>query len=303
MSRRRVPAAAIATLLLASGAGAQVFRSGTDTVFLSVTVVDSKNRLVPGLTREDFQVFEDGVPQEVSTFSRDPQPIALSILLDSSTSMEPKIRTAQEAASGFVRRLGDRDVAQIIDFDSQVQVLQGFTSDRELLEAAIRHTDAGGSTSLYTAMYVALSEQRKARPKREVDVRRQAIVVLSDGDDTSSLVDYEQVLEISKQSEVSVYAIGLRSRAESPQGRYSEADFVLRTLSEQTGGRVFFVEQIAQLPAVYEQIADELANQYSIGYTSKNPRRNGAWRVIQVRVSQAGAIPRTRAGYYGPSDR
>lgn len=302
MTRRRATLAALASLLAAPLAADQVYRGGTDVVYLSVTVVDPQGHLIPGLEQESFRVLEDGIPQTITTFSRDPQPIALSILMDSSTSMEPKQRTAQEAASGFVRRLGEHDVAQIIDFDSQVEILQGFTSDRALLEAAIRRTTAGGSTALYNAVYVALSEQRKVRPRTEAELRRQAIVVLSDGDDTSSLVDYEQVLDLSKRSEVTVYAIGLRSRAEVPRGRFNEADFVLRTLSGETGGRVFFVEQTDELPAVYSQIADELANQYSIGYTSSNTKRGGQWRRIEVRVAQTGIAARTRKGYYGPTD-
>jgi len=301
MTARRLALAALVSLVAAVGAEGQVFRSGTDTVFLSVTVTDGKGNLVPGLEQDDFQVIEDGVPQTIAIFTRTAQPIALSILMDSSTSMEPRLRTAQEAAAGFVRGLKELDVAQIIEFDSQVQVVQAFTHDRSLLQAAIRRTDAGGSTSLYNAVYVALSEQRKARPKDEAVIRRQAIVVLSDGDDTSSLVDYEQVLDLSKRSEVVVYAIGLRTPGENPQGRFSEADFVLRTLSEQTGGRVFFVEKIEQLEAIYQQIADELSNQYSIGYTPGNLRRDGAWRSIQVRVSEPGTVARTRRGYFGPT--
>jgi Ca-activated chloride channel family protein len=300
---RAVCAAMLPLLAAPPAADAQVFRGGTDTVFLSVTVTDSQGRLVPGLAAEDFRVFEDGVPQDIAIFARTPQPIALSLLLDTSTSMEPRLRTAQEAAAGFARGLNEHDVAQVIDFDSHVQVLQGFTNDRDLLEAAIRRTDAGGSTALYTAVYVALSEQRKVRPKEGEAIRRQAIVVLSDGNDTSSLVDYEQVLDLAKRSEVVVYAIGLRTPGENPQGRFNEADFVLRTLTEETGGRVFFVDQVDQLPAVYGQIADELANQYSIGYTSSNQRREGTWRSVQVRVDRPNTVARTRQGYFGPAIR
>lgn len=305
MTPGRALLAAIAPLvavpLVTSTPAAQVYRGGTDVVYLSVTVVDGRGQLVPGLGPENFQVLEDGAVQEITTFSRDPQPIALSILVDSSTSMQPKMRAAQEAASGFVQRLGTDDVAQIIDFDTQVEILQTFTNDREQLEAAIRRTNAAGSTALYTAVYVALSEQGKVRARTTAELRRQAIVVLSDGDDTSSLVDYEQVLDLSKRSEVTVYAIGLRAQAESPRGRFNEADFVLRTLSTETGGRVFFVEHIRELPAVYSQIADELANQYSIGYTSTNTTRDGQWRRTEVRVNQGGVTARARAGYFGPS--
>lgn len=302
----RLTVVALAAVLMAAAPlrGAQVFRAGTDTVFLSITVTDGSGRLVGGLDQNQFEVLEDGVPQQIRVFARDPQPIALSILLDTSTSMEPKLATAMEAASGFAQRLTSRDVAQIVDFDSQVQILQGFTSDRSLLEAAIRRSGAGGSTSLYNAIYVALSEQRTFTARTEEEVRRQAIVVLSDGDDTSSLVDYEQVLDLSKRSEVAVYAIGLRTPGEAARTGFNEADYVLRTLSEETGGRVFFVEDVDALSGIYEQIALELANQYTVGYTSSNTKQDGAWRRIRVDIDLPGAIARTRAGYYGPkSDR
>ena len=107
----------------------------------------------------------------------------------------------------------------------------------------------------------------------------------------------------SKRTDMSVYAIGLRSKEDGPRrGGFNEAEFVLRTLSQETGGRAFFVDDARQLPAVYLQIADELANQYSIGYTSKNPRRNGAWRQIHVRVSAPESTARTKSGYFGPKD-
>ena len=118
------------------------------------------------------------------------------------------------------------------------------------------------------------------------------------------MIEYEQVLESAKRSEVVVYAIGLRAKNNMAKRGFNNAEFVLRTLSQETGGRVFFVEDAQQLPAIYAQIADELANQYTIGYTSKNPKRDGAWRRITVQVSATGgATARTKAGYYGPTAR
>jgi Ca-activated chloride channel homolog len=302
-ARRLLAATSLGLVVSASLAAQQVFRVGTDVVLLSVTVADADGHMVGGLNQGNFQVFEDGVLQEISVFSRDPQPIALSILLDTSTSMEHKLGVAQQAATGFVRQLGDKDVAQIIDFDSRPLILQTFTHDAALLERAIHQTNAGGSTSLYNALYTALAELKGFRKPAD-SVRREAIVVLSDGEDTSSIVSYDDVLDLSKRSEVIVYAIGLRSKADAPlRGGFNEADFVLRTLSQETGGHVFFVEDVNQLPAVYGQIADELANQYSIGYISKNPKRDGAWRRVVVRVDHAGATARTKAGYFAPTTR
>jgi Ca-activated chloride channel family protein len=302
--RPALAAAACAAVLTGTAAARQVFKSGTDLVLLNVTVTDGAGHLVSGLAQEEFQVYEDGVLQTVSNFSRDPLPIALSIALDTSTSMERKLPVAQEAAAGFARRLTSKDVAQIIDFDSQAQILQTFTNDKAALEQAIRRTQAGGSTSLYNALYTALTELKGMRGQTQGDVRRQAIVALSDGEDTSSLVTFDDVLDLAKRSEVAVYSIGLREKGDpAMSGKWNEADYILRTLAQETGGRPYFVDDVSQLPAIYSQIADELANQYSVGYVSKNPKRDGVWRKINVRVTRPNTAARTKAGYFAPKDR
>jgi Ca-activated chloride channel family protein len=297
MTRRL--ALACALLALAADLPAQIFKAGTDVVSLNITVTEGE-KLIPGLEQARFAVYEDGVQQEIAYFSRTPQPIALSLLIDTSTSMEHKLAVAQEAAIGFARRLSPTDAAQIIDFDSRHEILQTFTADRTLLEQAIRRTQVGGSTSLYNAIYVALSELKRVRAATPDQLRRQAIVVLSDGEDTSSLIAYEDVLESAKRSETAVYSIGLRSKEDRRQGEFNEAEFVLRSLSQETGGRVFFVSDVSQLPAIYQQIADELANQYSIGYSSKNLKRDGAWRAIVVKIDRPNTSARTKRGYFAP---
>ena len=275
----------------------QVIRSGVDLVSLNVTVTSGES-FVAGLKQEQFRVFEDGASQDVTFFSADRQPIALSILIDSSTSMDQKLTVAQEAAIGFTKRLGPKDVAQVIDFDSEQRIVQTFTNDQGALEKAIRSTTSGGSTKLYNALYVALVELKKVKAQSLDEVRRQAIVVLSDGEDTASAVDYDYVLDAAKRSEVLIYCIGLKSRTDSPTKGFKEADFVLRTLSQETGGRVFFVELLPQLASVYQTIADELVSQYTIGYTSRNPKRDGAWRTVRVTVDSPDAVARTKPGYY-----
>jgi Ca-activated chloride channel family protein len=276
------------------------FRTGVELVSLNVTVTDGSGRYVKHLEREGFQLFEDGAQQEITFFTRTHLPVALSILMDTSASMEDKIQTAQDAAIGFVRRLREQDLAQIIDFDSRVQIAQPFTNSVSDLEAAIRRTSAGGSTSLHNAIYISLKELKKIQARGTEDIRRQAIIVLSDGEDTSSLVSFDEVLELAKRSETAVYAIGLRSRDSERNRGFSEAEFVLRQLTQQTGGRVFFPKQVTELTNVYGQIADELSSQYTIGYTSRNPKRDGAWRRIVVRVIPSTLSARTKQGYYGP---
>jgi Ca-activated chloride channel family protein len=278
------------------------FRAAVDIVSLSVTVTDGVNKYVTDLNEADFQIFEDGVQQEVTFFSRRQQPIALSMLLDSSASMEDKLSTLQTAAGNFVRRLNPNDIAQVIDFDSRVDVRQVFTGNQPDLLTAIDRIAAGGSTSLHNAIYIALKELKKVRAVTEQDIRRQALVVFSDGEDTSSLVSFDEVLDLAKRSETSIYAIALRGADVQTKG-FREAEFVMRTLALETGGRSFFPAKVEDLNTVYSQIADELASQYTIGYTSKNPRRDGAFRRVDVRVTRPNAAARTKRGYYAPTRR
>lgn len=279
---------------------AQQFRGGVEVVSLAVTVTDKDGRYISGLDQPDFQIFEDGVLQDIVYFSREHQPVALTLLMDTSTSMEHKLATAQEAAVGFARQLKPTDVAAVVEFDSRPEILQTFTSDIGLLEKAIRRTAAGGSTSLYNAIYVGLRELQRVKAGAGEQVRRQAVVLLSDGEDTTSVVTYEDVLELAKRSETAVYSIGLRSRDDVHSKGFREAEFVLRSLAQQTGGREFFVEDTNELKAIYLRIADELANQYSIGYMSKNTKRDGAYRRIVVRAGRPNVITRTKQGYYAP---
>jgi Ca-activated chloride channel homolog len=277
----------------------QRLKSGVDLVSLNVTVMDG-TKYVTDLSQDDFEVYEDGAKQAVTFFTKEQQPIALSVLLDTSASMEEKLPTAQEAAIGFAKRLRPSDSMEVIDFDSQVRILQDFTSDVAALEKAIRDTHVNGSTSLYNAIYISLKDLKKIKAASSEEIRRQAIVVLSDGDDTSSLVEYDEVLDLAKRSETAIYAIGLRQPT-AARKEFKEAEFVLRQLSQETGGRAFFPNTVGELPKIYEQIAEELASQYTLAYTSKNTMRNGAWRRIVVRVARQGLTARTKQGYYGPA--
>ena len=275
------------------------FRGGVDVVSLNVTVTDQSRNFVTSLEQGDFVVFEDGVKQDVTYFNKAQLPIALSLLIDTSASMEDKLRLAQEAAIGFVKRMKPEDIAQVIDFDNRVSILQQFTSDRPLLENAIRQTVPNGSTSLHNAIYISLKELKKVKATSAGDVRRQAIIVLSDGEDTSSLVPFEEVLDLAKRSEVIVYTIGIRGRDLGARG-FPEAEFVLKQFAQETGGRAFFPTGATELDAIYAQIADELASQYALAYSSRNPRRDGQWRRIVVRTTRPELAARTKQGYFGP---
>lgn len=277
------------------------FKSSVDLVSMNVTVADSPNQYVTDLGPEDFSVYEDGVKQDLTLFNKSRVPIALALLLDSSSSMEEKLATAQQAAVGFAEQLRPQDSAEVIDFDSRVDVLQPFTSDHAALEKAIKRTAAGGSTSLYNAVYIALKGLQKIKATQAEEIRRQAIVLLSDGEDTSSLVTFEELEELAKRSETAIFCIGLQEREASVSRGFREANFALRQLANDTGGRAFFISDIKDLSGVYGQITDELASQYTLGYTSKNARLDGAWRRIVVRINRPGVTVRTKQGYYGPT--
>jgi Ca-activated chloride channel family protein len=282
----------------------QTFRTGVDIVSLNVTVSESgTSRYATDLEQDDFQVFEDGVKQDVTYFTRANLPIALSLLIDTSASMESRLQTAQDAAIGFSKRLRPQDLAEIVDFDSRVMILQTFTNKSDELEQAIRRTSAGGSTSMYNAVYIALKDLKKVVATSVDDVRRQAIVLLSDGEDTSSLLPFEEVLDLAKRSETAIYAIGLRSNegGSSASRGFKEAEFVLKQLAQETGGRAFFLNQIGELNGIYTQISEELSSQYTVGYTSKNLKRDGAWRRIIVRAGRPNLVARTKQGYFGPT--
>jgi Ca-activated chloride channel homolog len=284
-----------------TGPQTPAFRAGVELVSLNVTVTDATAHYITDLEDLDFQVYEDGVKQDVTFFNRTNLPVALALLVDTSASMDNRLPIAQEAAIGFARKLRMQDLAEVIDFDSRVVILQAFTNKVSDLEQAIRRTSAGGSTSMYNAIYIALKDLKKAIATNVDEIRRQAIIVLSDGEDTSSLLPFEEVLDLAKRSETAIYAIGIRSGDVASAGRgFKEAEFVLRQLAQNTGGRAFFPSQMAELAGIYTQISEELSSQYTVGYTSKNGRRDGGWRRIVVRVSRPNVTARTKQGYFAP---
>ena len=279
------------------------FRSGVDLVALSVVVTDGKQNFVGGLSADNFAVFEDGVRQDVSFFAAGDVPLDLAILLDTSASMTDKLTTAQQAAIGFASTLRERDRLLVVDIKDATKILSPLTDDIEAAKRAILDTTPRGGTALYNGLYLTLKEMTKER-RAAGEVRRQAIVVLSDGDDTASLIAFDDVMELAKQSGMSIYTITLKSKwvtrqtTTASQRYFSQSEFAMKSLSQETGARSFFPTDIAELAGVYGVIADELASQYALGYTSKNPKRDGAYRRVIVRVTDTpGASARTRAGY------
>lgn len=292
--------------LAAAGTGAQSqtkedrprFRVSVDTVSLSVTVLEEDGRLVTDLPAENFTVYEDGVEQEIQFFSKSDVPLRMVILIDTSSSMRQKIEMAQEAAIRFVRSLSPGDEVQIVEFNDRVLTVAPLTADFAEVTAAIRETEVGGATSLYNAIYISLKDLQRGA-NEELD--RRAIVVLSDGNDTASLLGFQDVKEQARKSNVIVYAISLRATEDDlEKDKYRNAKYELDMLARETGGQSYAPQELDDLSGVYEEIADELKSQYSIGYVSSNTAADGAWRRLQVISEAPGTTVRTRSGYYGP---
>ncbi len=299
--------AARLAILLAAIAGTGVlaqrpaFRSTVDLILLNVTVTGAGERYVSDLSADDFHVLEDGRPQEVAFFSPANVPLSVSLVLDTSSSMDEEMPLAKQAAMDFVAKLRPGDVAEVVSFDSRVEVLQPLTSSRPLLESAIQRMRAGGSTALYNAVYIVLKQFEKVKPATSDDVRRQVIVVLSDGEDTASLVTFDQLLDTAKRSQTAIYAVGLGLEEANPSLRSavrSDGEFGLRQLAQETGGRLFLPKRPTDLLDVYTRIANELTNQYIVGYLSTNAGADGTWRRVAVRVNRPNLQARTRTGYY-----
>jgi Ca-activated chloride channel family protein len=275
------------------------FQAGIDVIRLDLAVTDGHNRLITGLSGPDFAVYEDGIRQDVSFFTRDALPLSVSLLVDCSASMDEKLSVAQEAGARFVRTLGPEDLGQVVQFNQRATILQDFTADQPALEAAIRSTRASGPTALYNALYAAL-KQLKSQGSPQA-LRRRAIVLLSDGEDTASVVDDDQVLELARQADVGVFVIGLRPRSAQERERiaFTQATHFLTTLARDTGGELYFPNTLSELDAVYGRVAEELRSEYTVGYVSRNDRRDGKWRRIAVRTPAHDDLQvRHKLGYY-----
>jgi VWFA-related protein len=308
MRRALFPALALGLLAAAAPAplGAQArtpsFGTGIEIINLNLSVTDARSNFVVDLGQKDFAVFEDGIRQDLTLFTHENLPISMVLMVDCSASMEEKLRTAQAAAVRFTKILRPQDLAQVVQFNDRATTLQPFTNDLGALETAIQRTEAAGPTALHNALYIALKDL--TRDKKAAELRRRAVVLLSDGEDTASLVSDDQVIELARKSEINIYAISLRQNR--PQDRlrqaFSQAEYLVNTLTRETGGRAYFPSSIGELDQVYDRIAEELRTLYSIGYVSSNARRDGKWRRIVVRVPEREGITiRHKLGYYAPA--
>lgn len=287
-------------------------RVRVDVVNVIFTVMDKHNRFITELGRGDFQVSEDGRPQEIGYFSRETDlPLRIGLLIDTSNSIRPRFQFEQEAAIDFfhtVLRRG-KDQAFLMSFDMVPEVVQDFTDDPEPLAEAVRRLRAGGGTVLYDGVYEAAKKMMNVRAPAGQSVRK-LLVVLSDGEDTVSNRTREEALDMAQRADLTVFCIstntglpeaGDRRSLERP-ALESWGDKVLRRFAEETGARAFFPFKVEDLAQSFEEIGTELRHQYSLGYTPTNIARDGGFRKITIAASRKDAKVRARRGYYAPRD-
>ena len=302
------PLVAIALSLIGTGRVAEpamptdqqpTFRTATTLVALQVTVTHG-DKLVTGLAADDFAVLEDGVRQRVSFFDSHETPLDVVLLLDVSSSMADYIEAVHDAAGAFVSRLRPQDRGAVVGFNENLKVIQPLTEDRHTVEQAIKRTQPGGTTSLRDTLYVALKEFG-SRSAAIDGIRRETFVLLTDGEDNSSLISYEDVLAAARNSGANIYAIVLRLPRgvdDSPRGT-TESDFEMRRLAEETGGAAFFPVNIERLRRACSSVGAELDAKYSLAYSPATPAASGErFHRIDVQVvSNSSYRARARRGY------
>ena len=273
----------VAARAVAGGVADQArFRSAIDVVALNVSVTHSGSP-ISDLAEQDFEVYEDGVAQPIRYFSADPAPLDLILLLDASSSMRDEMPAIHGAARKFMAVLRPQDRGAVVTFTKGVSIVQELTSDTIAIERAIDSTTARGSTAFLRALYVILKQFGPA--SADVDeIRRRAIVVLSDGADTSSLVTLDDVLAVARAVGVAIYPIRLESSGTQRLDQLSAEGRAMTALATETGGRAFFPLSVYELRRAYTDIADDLRNQYSIGYPRNRGSAGGTVRRIRVHV-------------------
>lgn len=271
---------------------APAFSAEVGVVRLDASVLSKDGRFVTDLGERDLEIYEDGERQVPSSFVRRELPVSLTLLLDASASIADRLDLAKAAVIGFLDALRPEDDASVTVFNDGVSVLQEATPSREALRRAVERISAGSSTALYNALFFTL--KRLPEPSRDVELRRRAVVLLSDGEDTSSLVWEEQVVELARRQETAIHVIDLRPRADGDRSAR-----LLGMLSRESGGEVHHPASIHDLDTVYARIGEELKSQYTVGYLSSNASQDGGWRSIEVRVRGRRELQvRHRRGYY-----
>jgi Ca-activated chloride channel family protein len=299
MMRRMRPLglALVIAVTTVNAAPQQTFRAGVSLVRVPVVVTARDGALVRGLTKEDFQVAEDGKPQNIQFFAAGPAaagaervPLHVGLLLDVSASMQIDLTQAGTAAVRFVNALEEAEDVTLVDFDTEVRVARFTPNQYERLFERVRSRKAGGNTALYDAIAMYLRSVAAQEGQK-------VLLLYTDGGDSTSSLGYGQLLKLLKSNDVLVYSIGYINATT----RMTSAQMQLTEMAHQTGGESFFPEDARQLNAIYAKILDELSSRYTIGYLPANTAEDGKWRKIEIKLAKPGlekAKLRARPGYY-----
>jgi Ca-activated chloride channel homolog len=274
-----------------------LFKANVNLVNVIFNVTDKSKHFVTTLTQTDFEIYEDGAKQEILYFTNFNQggevPLTVALVVDTSGSVKDKLQLEIDTALEFLRKIlrPNKDLALLMQFGSEVELVQDFTDDIRRLEKGLDSLRAGGGTALYDAVFLACNDKLKHEAGRKV------IVVLSDGDDNQSKVKKEEAIAAAQKVDVLIYGIGVKSDI-------FPADFgVLKDFARQTGGRFFVArERFAEIEQAFEGIHRDLQNQYAIAYSSTNSKQDGTFRKIEVRCKNKTNMVKSRSGYYAPKD-
>ncbi len=281
-----------------------------------LTVLDRRNKLVPDLEKQDFKVLDDNVPQDIRYFSKQSDlPLRIGMLMDTSNSIRDRLKFEQDAANNFLfsvlRR--NKDQAFVMTFDDEPQLLTGFTGDTGSLRDHILRTRAGGGTAVYDAIYTACNTQLNHPPRPpgdQPDVVRRVMILISDGEDNLSTHTRAEAIEMAQRTSVVIYTISTStqwitlddpSKEKSGNRKYhlTEGDKILQDLADETGGRAFYPYHVDDLDQSFQDIGEELRNQYSIAYNPANHALDGRYHNIKIDVpDHKGYQVRARRGYY-----
>ena len=277
----------------------------TDLITLTATVFDSKGKYVANLKKEDFTILEDGARQDISFFKSDETtPVSIGILFDTSGSMVDKLDDVQDAVKHFIETTKPTDEIFIIRFSNSAELVCDFTDQRTRLKKTIDGLEANGSTALYDSIYEGIQKVRQGKHKKR------ALLLVTDGNDTSSDNGYRETLDLAKKSEVLIYCLGIGHGARGSFGHLLGLDKdavdinVLRSFSDATGGRSYLLEGehhsggVDRIDQAVLEVSSELRQQYSLGYYPANKKKDGGYRSIKVQVAAAGYMVRSRKGYW-----
>ena len=279
----------------------KVIRTDVDLALVNVTVTDPYNRLVTGLEQDNFRVSEDGTEQEIVSFSSEDVPISIGVIFDFSGSMSNKVDKAREAAVQFFKTANPQDEFFLVSFNERAELTSTFTNSVEDLQSRMMLTAPKGRTALLDAIYLGLSQMRGAHNAKR------ALLILSDGGDNHSRYNENDIKRLVKEADTQLYAIGLFDPLGYRNRTMEELNgpSLLADITELTGGRVFAVEHLNDLPDIASKIGMELRNQYVLGYRPSNHAHDARWRKIKVKLRAPKGLPPltvySKTGYYAPA--